>query len=244
MITIQNKITPALNRATVLELNRKITPPLNCRSILCEDTHQSEQAPVQKKSSSPMPSVREKFTGKHPVIKGQKVDLNVQKEQQIKACFGWNTKDARCDIDVSAFLLTDFGRVPDDSWFVFYGQKISPDRSVFLAVGDRNKVQEYIGIDFRKLNAAIKKIVFVLTIDQAFQKNLNFSMVDDAYIKIEDRRGEELVSFKMKEYYENATSMVIGELYLHNGKWKFNPVGNGIHQDLAGQCAVYGVEIS
>ena len=39
-------------------------------------------------------------------------------------------------------------------------------------------------------------------------------------------------------------SMTLGELYLHQGQWKFNPVGNGVHMDLAGQCALYGVTLA
>ena len=55
--------------------------------------------------------------------------------------------------------------------------------------------------------------------------------------------NSELVSFKMDEYYENVTSMMIGEVYLHNGNWKFNAVGNGVSKDLAGLCRLYGVQI-
>lgn len=53
----------------------------------------------------------------------------------------------------------------------------------------------------------------------------------------------ELVSFKMDEYYTNVTSMMIGELYLHNGAWKFNAIGNGMAKDLAGLCGLYGVQV-
>ena len=69
-------------------------------------------------------------------------------------------------------------------------------------------------------------------------------MVKDAYIRLLNAdTGKELLSFCMDQYYENVTSMTIGEIYLHNGQWKFNPVGNGVNKDLAGQCTIYGVEI-
>jgi tellurium resistance protein TerD len=47
----------------------------------------------------------------------------------------------------------------------------------------------------------------------------------------------------MDEYYTNVTSMMIGELYLHNGAWKFNAIGNGVAKDLAGLCGLYGVQV-
>ncbi len=69
-------------------------------------------------------------------------------------------------------------------------------------------------------------------------------MMQDAYIRILDERGMECVSFLMTEYYSNVVSMMIGEIYQYNGSWKFNAVGNGVARDLAGLCALYGVEVS
>ena len=176
------------------------------------------------------------------VQKGQKAALSTAPLDSVNACFGWNTTDARCDVDVSAFLLGANGKVIGDSWFVFYGQTRSPDQSIeFMEDGttDREKIQ----INLKKLNSSVKKIVFVLTINEALQNHLNFGMMKDAYIRIIDHTGKELVSFMMTEYYTNVISMMIGELYQHNGIWKFNAIGNGVAKDLAGLCELYGVQV-
>ena len=55
--------------------------------------------------------------------------------------------------------------------------------------------------------------------------------------------GQELVNFTLTDYYTNVTSMVVGEVYNHNGVWKFNAVGDGVAKDLAGLCAMYGVNV-
>lgn len=161
----------------------------------------------------------------------------------IKACFGWNITNSNCDVDVSAFLLNGSGKVIGDSWFVFYGQTDSPDQAVQFkdtAPNDREMIQ----INLTKLDPAVKKIVFVLTINDAFKNNLNFSMIKDAYIRIMNAADNtELVSFKMTEYYSNVISMMIGEIYQHNGTWKFSAVGNGVARDLAGLCDLYGVQV-
>lgn len=178
--------------------------------------------------------------------KGQKTALSLQGQSisKIKACFGWNILDSRCDMDASAFLVTDNGKVPGDDWFVFYGQTSSPDGSIRFFNDSTLQDREVINVDFGRLNTEIKKVVFVLTINEAFENNLNFSMIKDAYVRLIDvANNREIVSYKLEEYYSNVTSMTIGELYLHNGQWKFNPVGNGVQQDLAGQCAIYGVQI-
>lgn len=178
------------------------------------------------------------------IQKGQKVPLDpANAVHKIKVCLGWNVIDPQCDIDVSAFLLGEDSRVLGDDWFVFYGQEDSPDKAVHFSLSD-GMDREYISINLSKLDPRVKRIVFVLTINDAIKNKLNFSMVKDAYIRIlnvDDQR--ELVSFKMTDYYSNVISMMIGEIYLHNGSWKCSAIGNGVVKDLAGLCGLYGVQV-
>ena len=180
----------------------------------------------------------------HPLRKGQKVVLDsVGSAGKIRVCLGWNTDHPLCDIDVSAFILGSGNKVLGDDWFVFYGQPDSPDRSIhFSPNGDPDR--QYISVDLNALDMRAQKIVFVLTINEAAANNLNFSMVRDAYARIfkEDSK-EELVSFRMTDYYANVISMMICEIYLHNENWKCTAVGNGVARDLAGLCALYGVAL-
>ena len=180
-----------------------------------------------------------------PLRKGQKTALNLQQtgSDRLRVCFGWNVLDARCDVDVSAFLITQTGKVMSDEWFVFYGQPNSPDRSVTLTM-DGKTDREIIRVDLQRLHPQVQKIVFVITINEAFENHLNFSMLKDTYIRLlDDATGREIASFQLEEDSCSVTSMTMAELYLHNGQWKINPVGNGVNRDLAGQCAIYGVEI-
>ncbi len=176
--------------------------------------------------------------------KGQKItlDSNVS-SSKLSVKFGWNVTNNQCDVDVSAFLLNSTGKVIGDNWFVFYGQDTSPDRSTIFSNDSSGQDREMISIDFTKLNPQVSKIVFVLTINEALSKNLNFSMLKDAYVRILNSSNNELVSFLMSDYYSNVTSMMIGEIYQHNGNWKFNAIGNGVAKDLAGLCKLYGVEV-
>ena len=202
---------------------------------------------AQAVASPPKPTVHDLPVPRleYRVNKGQKTALQLPNGagSRLKVSFGWNIKDPRCDVDASAFLVTQNGKVISDDWFVFYSQPCSPDQSVRFQEDGRVD-REILLVDLGKLNPQIQKIVFVVTINEALENRLNFSMLRDTYIRILDSiSGREIVSYMLDEYYANVTSMTIGELYLHNGQWKFNPVGNGVHTDLAGQCAVYGVEI-
>lgn len=213
----------------------QIRQPQNCQPALTagqQNTGGTSSAPAAR----PIPALQNK------VQKGQKTPLSTAALTSVDACFGWNVTDARCDVDVSAFLLGADGKVIGDSWFVFYGQALSPDQSTKFLTGSGSD-REMIQINFGKLNPQVKKIVFVLTINDALTNRLHFGMLKDAYVRIMDSSGKELVSFMMTEYYSNVISMMIGELYQHNGIWKFNAVGNGVAKDLAGLCELYGVNV-
>ena len=196
------------------------------------------QQPARQIVTNPIPDLVK------PVQKGQKVPLDTTNSlTSVKACFGWNVTNPDCDVDVSAFMLNASGKVVGDDWFVFYGQTDSPDNSTRFHDNAPNDC-EMVTVDFGKLNPSVKKIVFVLTINDAFEHNLNFSMLKDAYVRfLNPANNTELVSFKLSDYYSNVISMMIGELYEHNGSWKFNAIGNGVARDLAGLCEYYGVAV-
>ena len=40
------------------------------------------------------------------------------------------------------------------------------------------------------------------------------------------------------------TAVVVGELYKHNGEWKFNAIGSGFQGGLAALCGHYGIEVA
>lgn len=274
MVDIPEKSEAPLTRDTVLSVNRKrVRGALDSRSIAelnrpapssqNETGHPRPPAPPAQQRPTPAPPAQRRpapppDSGRNgptmppdmaipplmkPVQKGQKVPLEANgRIQRIKVCMGWNVSDPNCDVDVSAFLLNN-GRVLGDAWFVFYGQDVSPDGSTRFsanAAPDR----ELISVDFTRLDPAVDRIAFILTINEALEKRLNFSMIRDAYVRLIDgTSNRELVSFRIEESYANVTSMTIGEIYLHNGAWKFNAVGNGVGKDLAGLCQMYGVQV-
>lgn len=226
---------------TKVHNQNNVKPPLPNTAIPPTNTaaqHTTQHVPSNPKGlNKPIPPLI------YEIQKGQKVPLPINGSVKLKACIGWNVLNNNCDVDVSAFMLNASGKVLGDDWFVFYGQTQSPDNSTIFS--DRSmQDREVISIDMTKLNPSVTKIVFVLTINEALEKRLNFSMIKDAYIRIlTSSNNAELVSFKMTEYYSNVTSMMIGELYLYKGKWKFNAIGNGVARDLAGLCELYGVQV-
>ena len=260
-----NRIRPALSRDSLPDMRESVMPALSDRLLNALEATSAPQhhhptmrmvqppmpnrtpAPTLQVSSQPMQSTPRRMPPMlMPVARGQKTALRLQERgcARIRFGFGWHANDSRCDVDASAFLLSENGRVLSDEGFVFYGQQTSSDGSVrFQPSGADDR--ETITVDIARIDPRIRKIVFVLTIDEALTQKLHFGMLQNVYLRIlDDRDGREILSYPLENAFENVTSMTLGELYLHQGQWKFNPVGNGVHMDLAGQCALYGVTLA
>ena len=185
--------------------------------------------------------------------KGQKTSLTQLAPvlDQIEVGMGWDLAPHSCgyDLDVEAFLLNAEGKVLGDDWFVFYNQPVSPDQAVRLlkpsaAQGDDAAIQVHL----RRLNPAVKRIAFIVTINEARAHGYNFGGVQQAYVRIVNTGGDrsarrELLRFQLTDYYNTVCSMVVGELYRYQDEWRFNPVGNGTGDDLEGLCRRYGVDV-
>ena len=184
--------------------------------------------------------------------KGQKTSLSkiAPNLKNIRIGLGWDAgANTNYDLDSEVFLLGANEKVLGDNWFVFYGQLASPDGAV-IHHGDSSDGagcgdDEIIDINLSQLNPQVAKLVFVVTINEAKENGYNFGQIKNAYIRVIDNStGKELVKFSLSEYYKEVVSMVVGEIYLKGGEWRFNPVGMGTGDDLEGLCVRYGVNVA
>ena len=152
------------------------------------------------------------------------------------------------DLDAEAFMLGADGKVLSDDWFIFYNQPMSPDGSC-KHMGDNKDGSgvgddEVIQLQLSRVNPQVAKIAFVVSINEALQRGHNFGGVQNAYVRVVDKStNKELIKFNLTDFFADVTSMTVGELYLKNGEWRFNAVGQGLKTDLAGLCGFYGVNI-
>ena len=184
--------------------------------------------------------------------KGQKTSLAKfgNALENIDVGLGWDVANQGVyDLDAECFILGADDKVLGDEWFVYYNQPASPDGSICHSgdnrTGDGTGDDEVINVRLSRVNPQAQKLVFVVTINEAKERNLNFSGVQNAYIRLVDKEtNRELCRFNLTEYYSNVTSMVVAELYRHNGEWKMNPVGDGMPADLYDLCIRYGVNVA
>ncbi len=186
--------------------------------------------------------------------KGQKVDLTKTNPglKKITVGLGWDVNrydgGAEFDLDASAFLLAANGRVASDSDFVFYGNTSHASGAVEHAgdnrTGEGEGDDEQIFVDLSLVPANVEKIAFTVTIYEAVERRQNFGQVSNAFVRIvDDASGEEIVRYDLEEDFSIETALVVGELYRHNGEWKFNAIGSGYQGGLEALCRAYGVNV-
>ncbi|MBR0141271.1 MAG: TerD family protein [Ruminococcus sp.] len=144
----------------------------------------------------------------------------------LSSLFGGGTQDIDCD--ATAFLCQN-GKLVTNKDVVYFGNLTHSTNCVkhmgdnLTGAGDGD--DEQIFVDLKGLPAIYDKIVFVVNIYQAAERKQHFGMIRNAFIRICDDNGTEMCKYNLSENYNNMTAMVFGELYRHNGAWKFNAIG-------------------
>ncbi len=186
--------------------------------------------------------------------KGQKVDLTKTNPglSKLLVGLGWDTNKydggADFDLDASAFLTDENGKVLSDSDFIFYSNLQHSSGAVTHTgdnlTGEGEGDDEVIKVDLSLVPANISKIAFTVTIYDADSRNQNFGQVSNAYIRIVDENtGTEVIRYDLGEDFSVETAIVVGEIYRNSGEWKFNAIGSGFSGGLAALCRNFGVNV-
>ena len=172
--------------------------------------------------------------------------------KNVKIGLGWDTRSTDgqdFDLDASAFLLTDAGKVRGDNDFIFYNNLKSSDGSVTHTgdnrTGDGEGDDESLIIELNRVPQEVTKSVFVVTIHDATTRRQSFGQVANAFIRLVNNDSNvEAARYDLSEDASTETAMLFGELYRHAGEWKFRAVGQGYTGGLGSVCAQYGVNAS
>jgi tellurium resistance protein TerD len=172
--------------------------------------------------------------------------------KKILVGLGWEarvTTGDDYDLDVSAFLLSESGKVKSDDDFIFYNQLKSKCGSVEHngdnRTGDGDGDDETMTVNLEKVPVSVKRIVFCVTIDDAERRRQNFGQVSDSFMRIVNLESDaEIARFDLTEDYSTETAMIFGEIYRHNDEWKFKAVGQGFAGGLESMCKQFGVTVA
>ncbi|QGG46497.1 TerD family protein [Heliorestis convoluta] len=145
----------------------------------------------------------------------------------LSGLFGGGGQDIDCD--ASVLMLREGDRLQE---VVYFGQLKSKCNSIVHSgdnlTGDGDGDDEQIFVSLNKVPSSIHKLVFVVNIYQAVQRKQDFGMIQNAYIRIVNKNtNEELCRYSLTDNYGGQTALIAGEVYRHQGEWKFAAIGQG-----------------
>jgi len=178
------------------------------------------------------------------LVKGERISLTKENPNldDIQVGLGWDVNESRgsaYDLDASVFLLGSNGKTERSKDCVYFGNLKSADGSVCHMgdnlTGEGEGDDEVIKVALSKVSPSVKRILFTVSIYQARSRRQTFGNVSNAFIRVVDRKtGKELVRFNLTDDYKSAHSVIVAELYRHEGEWKFNAIGDGVSDEIGG----------
>ena len=174
-------------------------------------------------------SLTKESAGLSNVLVGLGWDAVESKKGFLASLFGTQTADIDCD--ATAILLND-GKFCDKNDVVYFGNLEHKSGTVRHMgdnlTGDGEGDDEQILIDLSKVPAEYDRIVIVVNIYDCIKRKQEFGMIKNAFIRIVDgKTNREMCKYDLSEDYSGMTAMIFGEIYRHNGEWKFNAIGQG-----------------
>lgn len=176
--------------------------------------------------------------------KGQKVSLSKENAGLSKVLIGlgWDEvkrskggffapKPKPIDCDASVLLLHN-GKLLNKKDIVYYGN-LRHHSGTVQHMGDNltgagEGDDEQVIVDLSRIPAEYDKIVIVVNIYEAVQREQHFGMIKNAFCRLVDNsKNMEMCKYNLTDDYSGATALIFGEIYRYNGEWKFNAIGQG-----------------
>jgi tellurium resistance protein TerD len=106
--------------------------------------------------------------------------------------------------------------------------------------GDGDGDDEVININLSQVDGQIIQMIFAVTIDKATEKGQHFGMIDNAFIRIQNKdTGEELCRYSLNSQYSGSDSVQVGRVYRYDGSWHFEAMGDGYSGGLGSLVNIY-----
>lgn len=180
--------------------------------------------------------------------KGQRISLKKESPglTTVMCGLGWDVAQSsggflgifkpssNLDLDASALCLNADGRL-DNNMNVIYYNNLSHVSGGITHLGDNLTGEgegddEQILVDLPKIPPEINKLVFVVSIFQAFDRQQNFGQVKNAFVRLVDTlNNKEIARYNLSgQEYQGSTGMIMAEIERDNNSWNMQAIGQGI----------------
>ena len=144
------------------------------------------------------------------------------------------TPVAGADLDVSAFLLTDTGKVRGDNDMCFFGQQSVINGAVKLVESAAGRT--VFSLNLEAIDQAVEKVALTATI---YENKAKFAAFPVLNVSVSGGIEAPIPTQGMQE-----TALILGEFYRRQGAWKFRCVAQGFAGGLAPLAQHFGVDIA
>ncbi|MDJ0730024.1 MAG: TerD family protein [Crocosphaera sp.] len=178
--------------------------------------------------------------------KGQRISLKKEAPGLTKVMcgLGWDVAESKglfglfkgndFDLDASVFCLNNQNKLKSKSDVVYFGNlKHSSGAITHLGdnlTGEGKGDDEQILVDLTKIPDDIVKLVFVVNIYKARQRQQSFGQVKNAFVRLVNlSNNKEIARYSLLgEEYDGKIGMILAEVYRDDGEWKMEAVGKGM----------------
>lgn len=162
----------------------------------------------------------------------EKNNTSGEKLETIVIGCGWDEKAGAAtggsfDLDATIIAVKADGQVRSDKDMIFYGNLKSADGSIthtgdnLTGAGDGD--DEQVIVELNKIPADIEKLIVVVDIYNGKSKGQNFGMVDNAFVRLFNKKNdEELVNFDLNFDASTGTGVKFATIFRKGDEWAFS----------------------
>ena len=180
--------------------------------------------------------------------KGQRISLKKESPglTTVMCGLGWDVAQSsggflgifkpssNLDLDASVLCLNANGKL-DNNMNVIYYNNLSHVSGGITHLGDNLTGEgegddEQILVDLPKIPPEINKLVFVVSIFQALDRQQDFGQVENAFVRLVDTfNNKEIARYNLSgQQYQGSTGMIMAEIDRDNNSWNMQAIGQGI----------------
>ena len=146
---------------------------------------------------------------------------------------------------VATILCDEHSKAISDEHFVFFNQLTEPSMTVSQLEQAMGNDDEQIEIQLTAVPAEVSRIVVVLYLNEGMGLRRSLGQLRECVVRVLNLAGNaELVrSENLANALDAETAMSLGEVYRHQGGWKFKVIGEGYSTGILGLTKDYGVNL-
>lgn len=163
---------------------------------------------------------------------------------QVKVGLSWDpSSSVEADADASVFMLNELGKIPAESFFVYFNNLTSGDGSVVHSgdnrTGDGDGDDEEIHINLHNVSNEVVQIVVVISIHNV-EEGVHFGNVLNPAVRIYNQsNGSIICQYELSEKFDGCDALIIGRFYRSGSEWEFEAMGQAFEGGLGATVELY-----